>query len=714
MAGLLDSTDTGGGASDAYANDDFLTRAMGLLGRGVGGGSAGVANLTPAQEKAANTRSLMNFGIALMANAGPTYGPPRTAGQMVAAGLAAGQASRNASEEAAASAHKEAFTENLDTQKQALATQLGLGNLDVNKGTLGVSQGELALKLREFQYRQQLLQRQLEAGDSLIKLLTGQGGAGGSGGSGGSGGAGGGTATDAGDPAWLKGLGPLPTATADIGAFKDPTVRDKIILASKTEGVDPNLALATALRESQGTPNPAPGDGGRSRGTFQIGHEEAQSVGVANPDDPDQNIIAGVRYLGALNKKYGGNPANVTLAYAAGQGRADDVLAGKSAPPPVMAAHVANVKSIIAQNPAGAAAAGGAPGAPGAGGGDRGYDPKSGMRTSLTQGANTGPGGSTAPDVQTSIMSLPAEVRGLYAARLKAASGDPGQTATVMQDLEKAAVEYAKRPRYQVMSRADAKAQFQEAYNPTAIYEKNLADGSTKVTQQGEHPVNIADTPEAKAAATAQTIATKRLEAMDTASTQANSAKNDLELMKPLSQAAGGANALFSQYPVLQRWVQTLGIGTEAQNQKWTAGQALDAIAARMAFQLHPPGIGALSDRDVSRMLQSVPSMGDSPAAREMKIAILQTAMQRRVDENAFAQDYFMRPGHTLAGLDKAMQKELGPALQHSPPVANIKTPTPDEKAAFDAFRSQLTPGELYVGPDGYARIYKPPPPGAQ
>ena len=705
MAGLLDDPggSTGsGGSSGGGDGGGILSRIVGLLGAGVSGGDAGIATLGPDQEAAADRRALMNFGIAMMASAGPHYGAPRSAGQIIASGLAAGEASRTASETAAASAQKTAFQQRLDTAKEDLAQTVGTGNLDVarggldvSRGSLDVSRGELSLKAQELAIKLRQLAAAGQAAQPVLTLL--QGGGTGTAGGGAAGAAGGAAAP--GDPAWLTAIGPAPAPTANAATFKDAAVRDKIIATAKAEGVDPNVALAYALRESSGDPAVQPGDGGRSRGLFQIGKSEAASVGVDNPDDPEQNILAGVRYIKSLQNdpKYGADPATTLLAYAAGKGAADSVLAGQRPAPAIIAQHVANLRAVQAQNPAGVPPPGGAPGA---GGGDRGYVPSSGERTAITPGAAPA-AGSAAPSVQASIAALPPEIRGIYGAQLSAAqtSGDPAQVSAVLQDIAKAATEYAKRPQMQVIPRDQAMKEFGTAYDPTAIYERNLTDGSTKVTQQGQAPVNVADTPEAKASAVSLTMAQKRLEGMDTTAQSAHEALANLAVMKPLAAAAGSANQLFAEYPQVSRWLITAGVGTQDQINKWTAGQALDAVANYMAFENKPAGISRLTNFDLQRLLTSVPSMGDTPQTRELKIAILQNAANRRIQENSFAQNYFMTK-HTLAGVDDAMAAKLGTALPHAPPVANLKAATPAEVAATTRFRSTLGDGDLYYGPD--------------
>ena len=655
-------------------------------------------------------RSLLNFGIALMANSGATYGPRPTAGQILATGLAAGEASRTASEEAASSRQQTAFSQQLDTAKENLAQTLGLGNLDVSRGTLGVAKGELSLKAQELAYKLSLLRNQALAAQPLLDALTGRTAPSGApaGGAAPAAPAGppatpGATPAAPGDPAWLKAIGPAPVPTADFSTFKDAATRDKIIAVAKAEGVDPNVALAYALRESQGNPAVQPGDGGRSRGAFQIGAPEAASVGVTNPDDPDQNILAGVRYIKQLQNdpKYGADPATTLLAYTAGKGAADQILAGNRPAPAIIAQHVANMRAVQAQNPAGVGAPP-APGAPAPQPGGPGYDPSTGLRT---RGTPDAPGlGMPAPTIQDSLAALPPDIRGIYATRLSTAlsSGDPAQVTAVQQDLEKAVVANAVRPRWQAIPEATARITV-PGYKPNVGYKVNLADGEVKEIGTAPPPIDPATTPEALNANMMRAMAQKRLDATEAGAQESQQQLSNIALMKPLAAAAGPANQFLAQHPEVLHWLTSMpGVGTPEQVQRWTMAQVMDGLANYMAFGMKPAGIVLRTNQELNRLLAIAPGLGDTPEGREMKLAIMQTGAQRRVDENSFAQKYIAANGPSgLGSLDDAMDKQLGPVIPTAPPVVNPKAATPAEDQAFRTFRGGLHPGALYYDAGG-------------
>lgn len=81
-------------------------------------------------------------------------------------------------------------------------------------------------------------------------------------------------------------------------------------------GVDPNLALAVAQRESGLDPN-ARGSAGEV-GIFQLGAAAAQDVG-ANRNTLEGNITGGVAYLKRMLDQFG-DPAAAVAAYNAGAG----------------------------------------------------------------------------------------------------------------------------------------------------------------------------------------------------------------------------------------------------------------------------------------------------------------------------------------------------------------------------------------------------------
>lgn len=109
--------------------------------------------------------------------------------------------------------------------------------------------------------------------------------------------------------------------TTKTPTLKDPDVQGKIDDAATKYGVDPALARAVALQESAGRQGAKSGKG--ATGVMQLMPETAQGLGV-DPNNVDQNIDGGVRYLGQMLDKYNGNVRLALAAYNAGPGAVDE------------------------------------------------------------------------------------------------------------------------------------------------------------------------------------------------------------------------------------------------------------------------------------------------------------------------------------------------------------------------------------------------------
>ena len=96
----------------------------------------------------------------------------------------------------------------------------------------------------------------------------------------------------------------------------------RVILASaRQHRLDPLLVRAVVLTESAGRPRARSPKG--ARGLMQLMPATAARFGVADLDDPAQNIDGGARYLRWLLDRFGGNVTLALAGYNAGEGAVD-------------------------------------------------------------------------------------------------------------------------------------------------------------------------------------------------------------------------------------------------------------------------------------------------------------------------------------------------------------------------------------------------------
>lgn len=88
---------------------------------------------------------------------------------------------------------------------------------------------------------------------------------------------------------------------------------DMVVRTARRHNVDPNLARAVVTAESDFDPNVLSHAG--AMGLMQLMPETAKDLGVGDPWDPEQNVDGGVRYLGQMIKRFGGDIGKALMAY---------------------------------------------------------------------------------------------------------------------------------------------------------------------------------------------------------------------------------------------------------------------------------------------------------------------------------------------------------------------------------------------------------------
>jgi soluble lytic murein transglycosylase-like protein len=108
---------------------------------------------------------------------------------------------------------------------------------------------------------------------------------------------------------------------ADIPTSGDHTLDRIIFEVGENQGVDPRLIHAVVWQESKYDPHARSHAG--AEGLMQLIPATAKRFGCEHPEDPEENITAGTKYLGWLLKRFSGNVELALAGYNAGEGSVD-------------------------------------------------------------------------------------------------------------------------------------------------------------------------------------------------------------------------------------------------------------------------------------------------------------------------------------------------------------------------------------------------------
>ncbi len=111
------------------------------------------------------------------------------------------------------------------------------------------------------------------------------------------------------------------TVPGDMPTSGDPEL-DRIILeAGEKQGVDPRFIHAVIWQESKYKVDARSHAG--AQGLMQLMPATAKRFGCEHPEDPQENITAGTKYLSWLLKRFAGNVELALAGYNAGEGSVD-------------------------------------------------------------------------------------------------------------------------------------------------------------------------------------------------------------------------------------------------------------------------------------------------------------------------------------------------------------------------------------------------------
>jgi soluble lytic murein transglycosylase-like protein len=108
---------------------------------------------------------------------------------------------------------------------------------------------------------------------------------------------------------------------ADMPTSGDPVLDRIIFKVGEEQGVDPRFIHAVIWQESKYKVDARSRAG--AQGLMQLIPATAKRFGCEHPEDPEENVTAGTKYLSWLLKRFSGNVELALAGYNAGEGAVD-------------------------------------------------------------------------------------------------------------------------------------------------------------------------------------------------------------------------------------------------------------------------------------------------------------------------------------------------------------------------------------------------------